>query len=100
MINNEIWEFKTNSAGTPNSIHNGIKRGSEQADNVLIHLTKPMLATDLKNAIYNRVRQCKEPHEIRKLCIIHHGQLHEFTRATIINKEFLNTAQKGEGSLT
>ena len=87
-IDGLIWEFKTNHTGTSNSIHNGIKRASHQADNVLLHITCIMNIPALEDAIQDRVRQCPN---LLKLRIIYADTLYDFTRDAIISRAFRGT---------
>ncbi len=96
LFDSKIWDFKTNYAGTGQSIDTSIRRGHKQARNLLIFLTAPIYLADLENAIYGRVRKCPR---LEILAVVFENTIYRFTRKEILSQKFRG-AIKGKGSLT
>lgn len=85
LVNDELWEFKTNYEATGTSIDSSIRKAHQQAPNVVLHLTTAMNTKDLENAIYGRVRKCQN---LKKLRVMAGSKLYEFSREEIMEQYF------------
>ena len=60
-----LEEYKINKTSTKESIDNLIRRGKDQASHIILQIDSDISKTDLRDAIYNRVRRADNFKELR-----------------------------------
>lgn len=60
-----VEEYKSNNTATINSIDNLIRKGSKQANNIILEINSDIKAGDVRNALQDRVNRCENLDTIR-----------------------------------
>ena len=79
-IDKEIWELKTISGNSKNTIDNALKHASKQSANVILDITDSNMSRDLVNTIVQK-RLSREDTKLNCVCIIENGKINYYKRA-------------------